>query len=197
MLGLAIALALDELHTQALVGVALAKPPRVRRLGLQVGAAYAVLPGAAVGAQLGGEFALSAWFSARADAFTLYAWQQAIPYSDGRFDAWLGAGSLQACAGGFLQSQVRLALCMGPAAGAIRAWGHGYKPDRYATGFWLAVRSGFRLEFSAGLRWLLDLEVISGVYSPAFGSRQRSGGALTRKPDAAGVALSIGPALSF
>jgi hypothetical protein len=197
VMGLAIALALDEEHAQQLLRLAQPKAPRVRRLTVQASAAYAALPGVALGGQLGVELAASAWFSTRVDLLTLYAWRRVIPYSQGRFDALLLGGSLEACAGGFLDSQVRLALCTGPAVGAIHAWGRSYAPNFGATGLWLALRSGLRLEFLLGVRWLLDLEVISGIRSPSFAATRRLGAQLERKADAAGFALSLGPALSF
>jgi hypothetical protein len=197
VLGLAIALALDEEHTLQLLHEAEPARPPLRRASAQVSAAYGVLPDSSLGGQLGVELGMGAWLSVRLDLLAHYAWQNTIPDSQGEFDALLLAGSLQACAGGFLDAQVRLLLCTGLASGAIRASGRGYAPDASAVSAWLAVRSGFRIEARVGCRWLLDLEAISGIYSPSFEARRGPDETLTRRPDAAGIALSLGPAFAF
>jgi hypothetical protein len=197
VLGLAIALALDEEHTLQLLHEAEPPRPPLRRAGVQVSAGYGVLPDSSFGGQLGVELGIGAWLSVRLDVLAHYAWQNTIPDSQGEFDALLLAGSLQGCAGGSLDAQVRLLLCTGLASGAIRASGRGYAPDASAMGAWLAVRSGLRIEARVGWRWLLDVEAISGIYSPSFEAGRGPDEPLTRRADAAGIALSLGPAFAF
>jgi hypothetical protein len=197
VLGLAIALALDEEHTEQLIEHARPAAPLVRRLSIQASAGYEVMPGASFGLQLGTELAASSWFSGRVDLFTQYAWRRVIAGSYGQFDALLAAVSGQACAGGQLDAEARLSLCLGPAVGALHAWGHGYAPNRAATSLWLGMRSGLRVEARLGVRWVLDLEAVFPLYAPSFSSRQASGAELKRNAGAAGILLSVGPAFTF
>jgi hypothetical protein len=195
VIGLAIALAIDAERLTELL--AAPEPARMRLAQLQVSATYAVLPDGALGGQLGTEIGLVSWLSARLDVNAQYAWDETILGSRGRFDAWLLAGSLQACTGGFAHPLLRLALCVGPQLGALHASGKGYAPNASATAAWFGIRSGLRFDAHLGLHWMLDLDVISSIYSPAFHSEQRAGADLERKPSATGFMLSLGPALSF
>jgi hypothetical protein len=196
VLGLAIALALDEDRMEERLREV--QPSRtLRRLGLQLGIGYAVLPKASVGAQLGTELTLWSWLSARVDALVQNARGNTIPGSQGHFDAWLAAGSLQICAGGFLDPRLRLVLCAGPALGAVRARGQGYAPNLSSSGLWLSARSGLRVEARLGLLWLLDVEIISSVLSPTFQARRDSAAPFRRPSDPTGVLFSFGPALPF
>jgi hypothetical protein len=66
-----------------------------------------------------------------------------------------------------------------------------------ATGLWLSIRSGVRLEARLGILWVLDVEVFSRILAPSFNARRSSAEPLSRPSDPTGVAVSLGPALSF
>jgi hypothetical protein len=163
---------------------------------LGIGAAYGTLPDGSLGTQAGLEFAWLSWFGARFDVFAQYSWSNTISGSSGRFDAVLAAGSLQLCAGGWPDLRLRIALCAGPALGAVHAWGRHYQPDVAATAVWVAARSGIRFDARLGVRWLLDLDVISRIYAPRFFAHA-AGGDFTRDADATGFMMSLGPAFVF
>jgi hypothetical protein len=197
VVGLAIALAIDAERTQQLLQDAQPPAERLRHFSLSAASSYDVLPGAALGVQLGSELGLAPWLGVRTELLSHYSWQNTIAGSRGRFDALLLAAAVRVCAGGHPDARLRLALCVGPASGAVHAWGSGYAPSSAATGFWLAIVSGVRIEALLGLRFVLDLDVISAVYAPSFSAQQSRGGELTRRADATGFALSLGPAFAF
>jgi hypothetical protein len=196
ILGLMIALALDSERLQQ---TWLAQePPRQLPVLLttQLSASQGMLLDFALGLQLGVDIGLSPLLHLRGEVLAQLAWDNKIAGSRGSFDLWLPAAAFAVCAGGQAQPRLRLALCSGFVAGAVIAKGSGYSPNYTEVGASLAWRSGVRFELDLGLRWLVDLEVVSRIYYPAFQADSRDG-ALRREPNVAGLALSIGPALTF
>ena len=197
VVGLAIALAIDAEALAGLAAPASKVVPALRRIAIALAAANELLPNFSFGADVGIELGVLSWLSARLDAFGQFSLDDTISGSRGRFDAVLAAGSLQVCAGGRPDPEVRLALCVGPAAGAVYAAGRGYTPNRAATGLWLGVRSGARLEARLGLLWVLDIDVLSAITTPSFEADRGAGMVLLRPPSTTGFMLGLGPAFAF
>lgn len=198
VVGLAIALAIDAEATSNLATTEGAVTSRSRLLvAIQASVAYEALPGLSLGGQLGAERELLPWLSARLDGFAQHSRRDTIVGSGGTFDATLVAGSLALCTGGRLDPSVRFSLCAGLASGAVYAEGDGFAPNRSDTGFWLAVRSGVRLEIQLGVPWVLDLDVISGLVSPTFESGPLGSSEHVRTPSSTALGVSLGPALVF
>jgi len=195
VLGLSIAMAIDAERLRETLAP-LPAPPRLRLLSLQPSLAYDVLPDVSLGVLLGGELGLLPWFGLRADALVHYSWDDTISGSTGHFDALLAGGSLQACTGGRPDPTLRIALCVGLASGALHAWGTDYAPSNAETGLWLGVRSGLRFHLTLGIDWLLDVDVMSAIVSPAF-TADRGATELARQPSSTGFMVSLGPALSL
>lgn len=197
LLGLAIALALDEERVQPLFQPAPAPAEDTGVAAMQLSVAQGLLPDASLGAQLGIELGWLGWLGARVDAFGQASWNDAIEGSEGRFHVILVGGSLQVCMGRRLSPEFRIALCAGAAAGAAHAWGSGYAERMRDTGPFVGIRSGLRIEALVGLRWMLDIEAISALVSPSFEVERLGGESLIRKPAATGFMLSLGPAVRF
>lgn len=196
VLGLAIALAIEADSAPASLHPAPpAVPVSLRLVFLQISGAYQVLPDTALGSQLGAELGWSSWFSTRAETLFQYSPNDRIGTSNGRFDALLATGSLQACASRSFAIDQRLGLCVGGAAGAIHAWGKDFSSNHAATGAWYAARAGLRFETRLGLKWLLDADLISAL-APSFAAR-RGGAELGRQIGPLGFMLSLGPAIAF
>jgi hypothetical protein len=195
VLGLAIALAIDAERLQQLW---LAPPEFERRwLGeLLLSGASGVPLDAALGGQIGLEIAWTPWLYTRFELLTLVSRDNAISGSSGRFDTLIAAGSLQVCAGGEIDPRLRLAICAGGAAGMLHAWGTGYAPNDASTGAWLGTRAGVRFELKFAMPWLLDVEVVSNALAPSFYARGQRG-ELTRRSNASGLMLSVGPGWVF
>jgi hypothetical protein len=162
----------------------------------QLSAAQGVLFDVSFGIQLGADIGITSLLHLRVDVLAQFALNNTILGSRGRFDLQLTAGAFEVCAGGQPQPGMRLALCSGLVAGAVIAHGHGYAQNYTDAGAWLAWRSGVRFELLLGLPWLIDLDVVSRIYSPAIEADTPHGSA-RREPTMAGLALSVGPALSF
>jgi hypothetical protein len=195
VLGLSIAMAIDAERLRDTLAPQPA-PPRLRLLSLQPSLAYDVLPDVSLGVLLGGELGLLPWLGLRADALAHYSWDDTISGSTGHFDALLAGGSLQVCTGGRPDPKLRIALCVGMASGALHAWGTDYAPSHAETGLWLGVRSGLRFHLTLGIDWLLDVDVMSAIVSPAF-TADRGATELARQPSSTGFMVSLGPALSL
>jgi hypothetical protein len=198
----------DDLHALLGLTIALAlESPRMARdwlprpapkqpivAAIQASTSFGVLVDAALGLQAGADVPLAPSLQLRLDVLSMFAWDNTISDSRGRFDALLGAAAGAVCAGGWPDQHLRLSVCVGLVAGAVTAWGHGYAPNDSSLGPWVAARSGVRFEVVLGLRWILDLDVISRLYSPAFRATS-SGGELRREPGSTGLALSLGPSI--
>jgi hypothetical protein len=197
VIGLALAIALDAARMQRDWLISHPEFLQTWTLGTELTGAYSVLPESALGLQANLERGWTPWFSTRADVFGLFAWDQRIAGSAGRFDALLVASSIEVCAGGWPDTRLRLSLCAGAALGLVHAWGHDYAPNRAATALWFAARSGLRFELHAWQTWLLDIEMLSSIRAPAYESRGGEGGGFTRHADATGFMLSLGPAFAF
>lgn len=205
VVGLAVALAIDATALASVLSLPKdrghasqdqASPPVLRLAGL-ASLGSDVLPGISLGLKLDAELALMAWLGARLEVFAHHSRDNTIAGSRGRFDSSLLAGALQLCAGGQLEPNLRLSLCSGPALGALRVDGRGYSPSHSSTGLWLAVQSGVRIELLLGLRWALDLNVISAVITPHFEATRSDGSLLSRAPSATGFVVNFGPAFDF
>lgn len=197
VIGLGVALALDEQRLQPLFQATPTLPEDSHVASVQLSAARRVLPDTSLGVQLGFELSWFDWLTVRLDAFGHASWNDAIDGSVGRFHVVLVGGSLQACMGHRLNPELRIALCAGGAAGAAHAWGTGYAERMRATGPFVGIRSGLRIEAKVGLRWMLDVEAISAVVSPSFEVERPGGENLIRKPDGTGFVVSLGPAIRF
>lgn len=197
VVGLAVALALDEERLHALLQQSSGAGEGSHVASVQLSAAQRVLPDSSLGAQLGIEFGWLDWFGARFDIVGQASWNDSIDGSVGQFHVFLLGGSLQACMGHRVSLDFRIALCAGGLVGAAHARGTGYAEPSQATGAFVGIRSGLRIEARIGLRWMLDVEAISAVISPSFEVERRGRESLIRKPDAVGFVVSLGPALRF
>jgi hypothetical protein len=197
VVGLAIALAIDA---ELLAGLVQPEPPSepwppFALLTFELGGGYDVLPEFSLGARAGVELGLLDWLSARAELFAEHAPGIRIAPSPGTFDATLFAGDLRVCAGGALVRPLRIALCGGPAAGAVHARGRDFASSYAPTGAWFGIISGLRLAWTPGVTLVLDVDMAVPLRAPAFRVDRSQDEDLRREPSTAGLMLRLGVGL--
>jgi len=194
VLGLAIALAIDaaRLTDSYPALTANSSAPRLS-MSAQASVAYELLPGTSLGGQIGLTADWTSWLSLHVDVLSHITRDARLLESRGRFDALLVGGALRACAGGWAQPALHLAVCAGLAAGGIHAWGRGLAPSRADSALWLAARSGLRARLDAGIGLLLDLEVFTNLSPYSYEvDASESSRRLTRRSADAALMLSVG-----
>ena len=194
MVGLAIALAIDA---ELLAGLVQPESPRASwppfaLLTFELGGGYDLLPDVSYGARAGLELGMLDWLSVRAELFVEHAPGIRIAPSPGTFDATLFAGDLRLCAGGALVRPLRIALCGGPAAGAVHARGRDFASSYAPTGAWLGIISGLRFAWTPGVTLVLDLDMAVPLRAPAFRVDRSDDEDLRREPSTAGLLLRFG-----
>jgi hypothetical protein len=199
LLGMSLALVLEKERMQQ---TWLLPPPPPQELTLwsaQFSLSHSLLLDSAYGLQLGADIGLTSLLHLRVEVLGQLARNNTIPNSKGTFDLWFPAAAFEVCAGAQLYPSMRFALCSGALLGAIIGHGlHGYAPNNTVAGAWLGWRTGVRFDVLLGLHWLIDVDVVSRIYSPAIVVESQYGLTPERhEPGSTGVALSIGPALSF
>jgi hypothetical protein len=193
--GLAVAFAIDA----SLLTRAPRDPPStppLRRFVAQFGLGYEVLPTTSFGGRVGLEHGIFDWLSGLLALGVQYSPSNEVAGTRGTFDATLFSAALQACAGGELANEVRLAFCAGAAGGPLRAVGSADAASASATGAWGGAQAGLHLDLELGLRWVLDTELAVPLWSPTF-RVDRAGQNLDRTPKSLGLLIHFGPAFTF
>lgn len=195
--GLSIALSIDAGVLQRMLerGLDAEEPPRL--LAVEIGAGAGAIPGLSLGGATGIEYGWLRWFSARADVFGQYSWNNRVNGTSGNFDATVLAVSLHACGGGRFSRSFRVAFCAGAAGGVLHTRGHGFTVSHADTGAWITALSGVRFEVLAGIPWVLDADVVSPLWVPAIRVEQPGGTDHFRDPTIAGLLVTLGPAFEF
>jgi hypothetical protein len=127
-----------------------APPPPPETTPLHAGAIVSALAlvgaptRASFGAELVGELGPARWIDL--DVGVLVAGGLPVHLQGGRATPVLVAGRLAACPGRAFARRVRLRVCVGLDAGAIRAKGHDYDDPQTAVLPWLAARTGVDLD---------------------------------------------------
>lgn len=194
-MGLAIALAIDQAVLERIQALA-PPPPRETVLAAQLGFGYEVLPSFSFGGRVGAEHAFLDWLAAGVELGAQYSPHNTIAGTQGTFDAMLLSLSARACMGHALSQTVKLALCTGAAGGLVHAAGSRYTLSESSSGSWGGAITGLRLEAFAGIRWVLDAELVVPLWSPSF-RVARAGGDAVREPNVAGLLINLGPGLAF
>lgn len=194
--GLAVALAIDADVLRRVAALAPPEPP-FRRFTVQGGAGYDVLPSLSFGARVGVEHELLDWLSGVVEIGAQHSPDNEIRGAAGAFSASLISGHVRVCAGQPLTDALEITLCGGFAAGAIHARGSGYATTRSPTGAWVGAQSGIRIDFRAGLRWIVDVELVAPLHSPPFRVERAGAEDAVRNPQPTGMAVHFGPSFAF
>jgi hypothetical protein len=169
-------------------------------LGLAPLGAVAVLPGPAVGGELGLERVVVQFLSLRLSALALAARNETFDAAPGRFDAELFAGRLDVCAGVDLPGPLRVRGCVGLGAGVIRAQGYGFPQSRVAGIPWVAIADDLEIVARIDRRWSMEgaVSLILPLARNSLVVRDFSGTTLAERRLASfGGSLAIGPVLRF
>jgi len=192
-LGLMIALAIDATLLDELQTPIQAEPVAIAALGIDVGGWLGLFPSAAGAAALRLEVTLTPWLGLEAAAMGALAPDTA--FSVGTVSTSLAAGRLSLCPMIRLET-LRIDGCVGAAAGALFASGHGFSHDLSVALPWVSVLIGasvrHALTRSIALRLGLDLSV--SVLSPELSVTSTSGearAAIDLSPVGGGVWLGV------
>jgi hypothetical protein len=162
--------------------------------------AVGVLPGPAVGGELGLERVVVQFLSLRLSALALAARSATFDAAPGRFDAELFAGRLDVCAGFDLPRPLRVRGCVGLGAGVIRAQGYGFPQSRAAAIPWVAIADDLEIVAIIDRRWSMEgaVSLILPLARNSLVVRDFSGTTLAeRRLASVGGSVAIGPVLRF
>jgi len=201
--GLAIALALKASLLDALIGTrtyGAAHASRPLRIGVQVLAGLAVVPGTDFGIGSSLQYSIAERFAARLSVLALVG-----PYGDfqqdqGRFETWLTAGRLDVCSRLAEIHGLDVSACVGIAAGGLYATGEAFPMSRHSLIAYVALANALELDLELSTRWSLTMaiDVLVPFLHTSFVVRDQSGKVIAAHDlAAAGALIAIGPAYRF
>ena len=204
--GLAIALAikaslLDSFSPTKADDTAERSPETVDwELGLDLMAAYSVVPGTAFGGGLQLQRRLMHTFRGRLGVVALGGLDRDFPQVAGHFDIWLLMTRLDLCDAFELSERVHASVCVGLALGGNFVRGRDLAPSRSGRALFLAGANALDVGFDLNATWAIQLaiHVIFPVFRTGVEVREADGEvADTVEFAAAGAVLSVGPRLRF